>query len=58
MLVITTYETREGLEEVERLGAEWRRTVGKDAVVSAIPHFGEIILDRSGAAYEEQQPSL
>lgn len=61
LFAIGQFETREAAEALERLGAEWRRLYGKDAIVSARPYLAEIILDeralRTGARATEAQPS-
>lgn len=44
LVAIGRFETRQGAEELERLGVEWRRDEGKDAILSVKVHFAEIIL--------------
>ncbi len=45
-LIATGYfETREGAETMEKLGAEWRATIGKDSIISANPYVGEVIFE-------------
>ncbi len=56
-LVISTFETREGAEEMERLGVEWRKQYGGDMIVSVQPYIGAIILDAT-AALPEAHPTL
>lgn len=50
------FETRAGAEQMEEIGSEWRRTIGKDAIVSAVPYIGEILLDAGPAPGEMRQP--
>lgn len=51
------FETREGAEQMEEIGSEWRQTIGKDAIISATPHIGEVILDAGPASPELRPPS-
>jgi hypothetical protein len=56
-LIATGYfETREGAETMEKLGAEWRATIGKDAIISATPYVGEVIFE-AGPSPQAQRPS-
>lgn len=52
LIVVSEFETREGVEQLEKLGAQWR--IGKDAIVSVQPYFGELILDARSTAQEWQ----
>lgn len=54
ILAMGFFDTREQAEELERIGAEWRKDVGKDAIVSVQVHLGEIILDAKPKAKEAQ----
>lgn len=56
LIVLAELETREAVEQLERLGAQWRTS--HDAVVSVQPYFGEFIYDSRAAAQHEWQPSL
>lgn len=54
LLAIGYFETREGAEELERIGKEWRKEAGKDDIVSVQVHVGEIILHAKPKAKEMQ----
>lgn len=57
LLAIADFATREGAEEMERIGLEWRKRYGKDAIVSSRPYIGQVILEAAGSA-TEAQPTL
>ena len=44
ILATGIFDTHEHAEQLERMGAQWRKDVGKDDIVSVQVHFGEIIL--------------
>ncbi len=52
------FETREGAEKMELLGAEWRATIGKDAIISARPYVGEIIFEAGPARAARPSPEM
>ncbi len=45
LVAIGVFETRAGAEELDRIGAEWRRDYGKDDIISFTKSTAEIILD-------------
>ncbi len=54
MAAIGRFESRAAAEELNRIGAEWRKQYGKDAILSVRSQIGEIILEESGAGMEAQ----
>ena len=44
LLATGIFDTREHAEQLERMGAQWRKDVGKDDIVSVQVFFGEILL--------------
>jgi hypothetical protein len=57
LIAMGYFETREGAERMEELGAVWRGTIGKDDIISAVPHIGEIIFEAGPAAEEPRAAS-
>lgn len=45
LIALGIFETREGAEQLERAGVEWRKEVGKDAILSVKVYYSEITLD-------------
>ncbi len=56
MAAIGRFASRSGAEELDRIGAEWRKQYGQ-AILSVRHHIGEVVLETSGAG-AEAQPTL
>jgi hypothetical protein len=52
------FQTREGAEKMEELGAEWRATIGKDVIISAQPYVGEIIFEAGPSRGARPSPEV
>lgn len=52
LIAMGLFEARQGCEELDRIGAQWRKDYGEDTILSVRSSIGEVVLDAVPAREE------